>query len=387
MFNAIIIGPDPYRREVVHRAAVDSRQLSLHPALDRFPTSLEVIRLVKTSMPDIVFLDLSDAESATACAMQIRAKHPGAAFVGFGVDPNCRFVPEEHGFIAILQDQIEPKDFEAIVSRAIHSFRGGVDHRLIALLPSKAGSGCSTVVLHTAFALAASRRKKVLVIEGDLRSGALSILLNCTPEWSVQHALRASHEMDSFRFNGCISSKHGVDFLLSSNTSEGSLPGWHDYFHLLECALSKYDTVLVDLPELVNPATVEIVRRASTVWTVCTPEVPSLKLAQHRSEELAEWDVPGDRTRILVNRWQKSGLAILDIEKFLNRGISAVIPNDYQAVRTSLLSGNPFKPGSAIERAFREFALDLVDDPDADKALGDRFPMLPLGLRRLFNRA
>ncbi|MCU0245500.1 MAG: hypothetical protein MUC42_02940, partial [Bryobacter sp.] len=118
--------------------------------------------------------------------------------------------------------------------------------------------------------------------------------------------------------------------------------------------------ILVDLPELVNPATREIVRRARQVFTVTTSEVLSLKLAELRAQELLGWGVEEARIQTLLNRWSKSDLAPKDVEKYLNRSIHTVFPNDYPAVRRATIAGSPFDGESEIGRAVGEFAAGLI---------------------------
>jgi hypothetical protein len=46
-----------------------------------------------------------------------------------------------------------------------------------------------------------------------------------------------------------------------------------DYLHLLSFAMTRYDVVVVDLPEVVNDATEAIVRQAQSIYLLSTPEM------------------------------------------------------------------------------------------------------------------
>jgi Flp pilus assembly CpaE family ATPase len=138
------------------------------------------------------------------------------------------------------------------------------------------------------------------------------------------------------------------------------MPQWHDYFLLLDAVKMQYDFVLVDLPELVNPATREIVQRARQVFTVCTPELPSLRLAQRRLEELRGWRVPDDRIQLLLNRWHSGDISPDDVRALIGRPVFQVIPNDYPTVRRAMMEGRTVGPATKLGKAFGDLAAALL---------------------------
>jgi len=368
MFSAAIITPDRSWRQNVHQLAVQSGQILVSRILDRFPYPYELVQMMNVVSPEVVFLDVQDPEEAGACAKSIQSEYPKTVLIGFRGEREAAIAARDHGIRFFLPSEADLAGFTEIVDQAIHEARGGIQANLLAFLPAKAGSGSSTVVLHTACALANQLKKKVLVIEADLRSGSLSILLNVAQEWSIQDMLQPAAELDKFKLAQCITSKHGVDLMLSNNAWQGPLPSWHQYFKLLEAVWDKYDWVLVDLPELVNPATAEVVRRAHLVFSVCTPEIPALKLAERRCRELEEKGVPFERIKIIVNRWHKAEIGQNDIERFLKLPVFALIPNNYRAVRTCLVHGQCLAKDTDVAGAFVEFASKLTGaQPPAPK--------------------
>lgn len=322
--------------------------------LDSYPGSHELTRWLTTVQPDLLLIDLADHEAALKCANTTAAHSPHTAVIGVG---------ERRGESSLILASIayppQPEELIRAVDQAVHRVRSTVESNLLAFQPSKAGSGSSTVTLNTAMALARYRRR-VLVVEGDLRSGVMSIMLNLSPGHSVQEVLRSRDEMDLFRIRAATVPAHGVDFLLSNRASEGRPPAWEDYFRLLEIVKSKYDDILVDLPELVNPGTREIVQRSRLVFNVCTPELLSVRLAERRCQELQNWSVPEDRIQILVNRWHKGELTSEEISKQIRLPVKHAFPNDYATVRAALTAGGPVPSNTSLGAAFDEFASDLA---------------------------
>ncbi len=241
---------------------------------------------------------------------------------------------------------------------------------LFSFLPSKAGSGASTVVLNTATALAEFYDKRVLVIDADLRSGILAIMLDVEPLGSLQTILSDTSQLGQLQWSQCVVPVHGVDYLLSSRSLDMALPEWLHYYQLLNFARQHYDAILVDLPELVNAATVEIVRRSAMVFPVCTPEIPSLRLTQHRCTELQRWNVPEERIGILLNRWHKTDPTPAEITRLLGRPVLKAFPNDYPALRAAVAAGSSVPFDSKLGGAFLEFAGKLVAEPAVNRQSG-----------------
>jgi Flp pilus assembly CpaE family ATPase len=116
------------------------------------------------------------------------------------------------------------------------------------------------------------------------------------------------------------------------------------------------------LPEVVNTATAEIVRTASAVYLVTTPELPSLTLAQQRCQELARWGVEDARVFAVLNRWHKHDLSADDVEKILQHPVAATIRNDYRIVQRVISEARALDTSNDLGAAFLEFACMLAGE-------------------------
>jgi Flp pilus assembly CpaE family ATPase len=115
----------------------------------------------------------------------------------------------------------------------------------------------------------------------------------------------------------------------------------------------QYDYIVVDLPEVINDGTAEIVRTARGVLVVCEPELPSLKLTKQRCAELESCEIARDNIHIVVNRWEHSKFTVNDVEGAIGRPVFATVPNDYLNVKNAVLksrlvpANSPFAKGCA----------------------------------------
>ena len=362
MFTALVLTPDGGSAEGLQRLAVDSQQVSVQHVLAHYPQLYELVKVVNTYDPELVFLDLSDWDEAVRVASQIQSQLPTAAVIGFGGgwESGRETDYAKAGIATLLVSPVNLAEFQDGVARAIHAVRGAVLDNLLAFLPAKAGSGCTVTVLNVAGRLAGALEKKVLLFEGDLRSGVLSVLTKCSPESGMQEALAVPEGLNRVQWEQFVVNKHGIDIVMRSPSAKAPPPSWGNYYHFLRYVTDEYDVVAADLPEVVSEATQEIVRRARTTLIVCTPEAPSLGLARQRYEELQSLGADPSRIWFVLNRWHETDQSPKDAEAFLGHPVKAVIPNDYNAIRQATMQGALAPETSALGTAYLSLARKLA---------------------------
>ncbi len=329
--------------------------------------------------PDVILLDLTDWSSddpdganrggAAALARYLQASDLRAIVIGFLASSNA---PQQAGFRAagiadLLPLPFSSLDLEKIVYDALHRYHPLTNQNILAFLPAKAGGGCSVIAINTAAALANQLRQKVLLLEADRRSGPLAIMLDLERHGGLPQALAGAATMTSVAWQEQYVEVYGVHVLLADPSRREPLPGWADYYQLLHFVQARYDFVLADLPEVVNQASAEVVRCARAVFLVCTPEVPSLRMAMQRLAELEEYGVPPERVHIILNRQERRGLPAAEIEAVLGHSIFAALPNDYIHVRDAIVESRLAAPGSPFGEACAALARKVSGLPKSSR--------------------
>jgi MinD-like ATPase involved in chromosome partitioning or flagellar assembly/CheY-like chemotaxis protein len=376
MFNALLFVQQDANAQALEQLVIEFGHISIQRVFCNIIPSFELTIQLNTWSPDLIFLDLSDWDYAVELAAAFRAGHPEIPVIGFGAGwaDEIRIRCAEAGITNILTAPVTMKVLEECVHRAIHGPGVPVQDNLVAFLPAKAGNGCTTVALNAAGCLANSLGKKVLLIEGDLNSGVLSVLLKTTAHHSLLDALEKSDHLDYSIWANCVVKTHGIDVVLAERSKP--FPSWSNYLHLLQFIKSQYDLIIVDLPEVVNDATEEIVRRAKYVFTVCTPETTSLKLAQRRCRELEGRGISAERVGIIVNRWHDRDITEAEIEDRLEHGVAAIFPNDYASVQAAVEQGGMVGPNTKLGKTFLAFAKILAGIPEPFVPIKSRFEFL-----------
>lgn len=333
---------------------------------------VETLRLLSVRDPEVILADLADWEEIEPVLYAARKAKIRARWIGFATGWNAgqQAAFAEAGIASLVREPFGPADLEKAAYTALHEGEAEARPGLWAFLPSKAGGGCSTLALNTAGALQKVSQREVLLIEADARSGSFAILMDFGPPRPIHEALENAAEMTALEWQKFHVTLGGVHILPADPSKSGHRPSWTDYYHLLRFLEKRYRQILVDLPELVNDATAEVVRRAEGVFVVCTPEVLSLKMADHRCRDLMNRGVPRERLRLLLTRWKRGEVPVKDIENNVGWPVYATLSNDYRAVSAAILEKRLVSPDSAFGKDCQALAHMLTGEAEVTPERG-----------------
>ena len=361
MLHGLLITDDREAGELLGSLIRSSGQITLDRVFCPSPTHYQLSVALNSLTSDVAFLDISNPEKARGIYEQISEKASRMAMVGFSTaSPASERARSLTPFT--LELPLSVAGLLKTVRGAIHTIRPKPQKNVFAVLPAKAGSGATTIVVNTAAYLARLSRRKVLVAECDLRSGTIADRLNLKPQQSIAQTLGCADAASSLIWPRHICRNGDIDFLLTTRDRTESRPEWHSYYHLLAFVAPRYDCVLLDLPELINDATAEVVQSAAKVYIVATQEFLSLRLAVERIEELRAAGIDPSRIRILVNRFQSDEVPPDQIAKILGCEVECVFPDDYRTVNQAIAANSFVHPHTRLGRTYQSFAGLLAGD-------------------------
>jgi pilus assembly protein CpaE len=377
MLRVALFTPNFDAANDIQRVARESGVVDIVLRGEPLPPAATVIRILGIHSPELVLLDLRRWDSVAHIAREIKESNLGVVVIGFKSSwtQMDQRVFQEAGIVDLLRDPFNAAELEAIAYEALHRSRPVANQNILAFMPAKAGGGCSTVALNTAGALVNALSKKVLLMESDIRSGVLSFKLNLENQTGLRAALEHSGELTAVEWRKHHAEVSGVHLLLSNPARRGTLPRWNDYYQLLYFLQKEYDFILVDLPEVINDATAEIVRTARGVLIVCEPELASLKLTKQRCAELESCEIAPNRIHIVVNRWEPNRMNVKDVEESVGRSVFATVPNDYTQVKNAVLNSRLAAVNSPFGKGCVALARKLGGLPETP-ATGLKFALL-----------
>ena len=353
MLQSLLITSDRAAADLLADLIRQSGQISLEQVHCPAPSHYQLCRALNTRELDVIFLDTTQPDEAGMLCAEILKKTTRTAIVGFSVQ---RTSGHEGVTPHMLVWPFSVAGLVETVRRAVRQTCAVPLNNVFCVVPAKGGDGATTVTLNVACHLTMSLGKSVLVAEADLRSGTMAERLNAKPAQSIAQSLACADNCISLIWPRHVSSKFGVDWMLTNRERNPTQPAWCDYRHLLAFVSGRYDYTLVDLPDLVDEDTCDVALLSQKTFVVTTPEVLSLRLARQRIEELEFFGVPKARIQVLVNRYQSRDMSIADVAKTLGCEVGGVFPNDYPVVSKSILDGNFISDGTKLGRAYRSLA-------------------------------
>jgi hypothetical protein len=263
MLTALIIGITPDLTQHVSRCCGESGDICVCKELESYPDLHELAHLANSYAPEIVFLQLwAPAEESVEPARlreaveEIRMVTPGASLIGLlpWADEEGLRTAKDLGIIDLLILPFHRQEFSEAIFRALGRSSGTVKGSFHSFLPAKAGSGATVTALNVAGCLARQFHRRVLLLEGDLLSGPITVMLNIQPEQSVSDAIEYSAELTHESWNRMVTRVDGLDVLATSGAKCSVSASQFSYFRLMNFAQRYYDDIIVDLPGVMDEA-------------------------------------------------------------------------------------------------------------------------------------
>lgn len=388
MLRGLVICPDSELAEKLAQTISDSNQVIVVRDLDRYPSELEFMRLVRAHAPHVVFLSIEALPKAIELVHLIEREIPGLQLVAISrtCDPAVLLDVMRAGIREFLSMPLSRQAFYETIMRVEEQAQrrpAVVDatDQLYAFLPSKQGVGTSTVALNAAISLSTHPDTGVLLLDMDLTSGIVGFMLKLNNAHSVIEAAENAHQLDESNWPQLVTRVGEMDVLHSGRLNPDFRIESSQVRHLLEFARRHYTAICVDLSGNLERYSLEIMNEAKRIFLVVTPEIPSLHLAREKLTFLSNLDL-GDRVSVLLNRSHKRGLVSpQQIETLLGAPVMMNFANDYQGVHKALQAGRGVDPTTELGRQFTALGNSILSrkqpEIDTKKRFVEYFSILP----------
>jgi len=236
--------------------------------------------------------------------------------------------------------------------------------RTVAVFSTKGGCGKSLVATNLAVLLAQEAPGEVCLMDLDLQSGDVAVMMQLLPSWSIHDAAGRGTDLDVDQLRGFLTDHpSGLKVLAApSHPSLAEDVKPRAVAHILALLRSMFRYVIIDGPALFTDTILESFDQTDLVVVVTSMDVPSIKNLKLASQTLQELGIPRDRLRLILNRADsKVGLSVREVESSLGTQIDAQIPSSRE-VPYSINQGQPVvldRPRSPVSDALRNI-LDLV---------------------------
>ncbi|HTC35645.1 MAG TPA: hypothetical protein VK724_19885 [Bryobacteraceae bacterium] len=389
MLRGIIICPDVDLNERLEAILTEIGIASITRTLDRYPSSVELLRFLRAHAPQLIFVSTESTAKAMEIAREVEKNTPGVQIVAISrfVDPQILLEVMRAG---IREFASLPFDRQALVD-ALVRIRDTVQarppaieatHQVFSFLPSKAGVGTSTLALNAAVAMSRVPDSSVLLSDFDLNSGMVRFMLKLDSAYCVTDAAEHALEMDESLWPTMVTTIGKLDVLHAGKLNPDLRIEPTQIRHLMEFMRRNYSSLCFDMSGNLERYSLEIMHESKRIFLVCTPEIPSLHLAREKYLYLKQLDL-GERVAVLLNRQPKRSLiSPQQIEQLLGVPIYMTFPNDYQGVQRAMTAGSWVDPGCDLGRQFNSLAQCMLEaktapPPEAKKRFIEFFSVVP----------
>ena len=335
--------------------------------MDHYPTAIDLIRAMRAHAAELLFLDFGSIEKALEIVALLENEASHVQIVAFHESVDADVI--QHSMRAGLREFLA-RPFELpVVMQSLGRIRSLLERRpvtyatsnqIFSFLPSKAGSGASTISLNTSAALARRPDTKVLLADFDLNSGMMRFMLKLDNKNSVLDAVERSEEMDDQLWPQMVTTVAGMDVLHAGGVRPNLRIEPAQIRNLVAFARRSYQVLCFDLSGNLEKYSVELMQESKRILLVCTPEIPSLHLAREKLAFLRECDL-SDRVSIILNRVHKKALFTREqVEEMLGQRVARTFPNDYHGINEAVAEGTVVAQGSPMGKGTDEFADSLL---------------------------
>ncbi len=252
-----------------------------------------------------------------------------------------------------------PSEPVAVTSKPTRHSEG----RIIAVYSPKGGSGCTTLSVNLAVAMA-RQKHRTLLLDGNFQFGDAAVMLNVKASTSILDLLDRLDDLDADLVNSvAVTHSSGLRVILAPPRPEmAELIKPAQFERLLRFLRQQVDFVIVDTASGLNENTLTALDVADRILVTTHQRLPSLKSASLFFDLTANLDYDPGKTSLVVNRSNGNHqVSVRDVAEILKQPVMAAIPDDEAAAIVAADQGYPLVSGPAQKRPIAQALRDLAD--------------------------
>lgn len=376
MIESIVICPDRELAKGLTAALGATRNVRIARNLDRYPTPGELVRALRVHAPQIVFLSFESVPHAQECISLLETESRNSQIIAIHQSSDTAALREAMR-AGVREFLAAPYELDAVME-SLRNVKELLDLKPVAppaanhvfsFLPSKAGTGASTIALNLSNAVARRMEMPVLLADFDLNSGMTRFLLKLKNEHSVADAIEHAGEIDENLWPQLVTTFGHLDVLHAGPLQPNVRIDSTQLGRVIDFARHRYRALFFDLSGNLEKYSLEIMHESRRIFMACTPEIPSLHLAREKLRFLKSLDLD-HRVSIVLSRVHKRGvLNAQEVEDILGFPVAKALPNDYHGVNEATAAGAFVSPASELGKAFTAFADELIGEPNGANSI------------------
>jgi pilus assembly protein CpaE len=352
-------------------------------SVDHYPTTENLRRLVRVWAPDVVLVDIQDTGEAEGISQQLNTEFASIQRVALSnaETPAAFRFALENRMSELLVPPFDPDRFVQTLRRLsehlkLHPPTLGKLGQVYAYLPAKGGVGASTIAANAAWAHSRLPGANVMLADFDVYSGVTGFMFGVEHDYSIKDVAKCNDDLDEDSWKRLVKRVGNVDLLLSGAPILDEGISTHQLTRIVDYARKSYSVVGVDLADSFDDRSLAVMREASRILLVTTPDLASLRAARQKALALRRLDLE-DKTKLLVNRAsRKMELGLDEVENTVGLPVFATFPCDYIDVTRATRAA---KESPKLAPSIKAFVEKLAEKkfPDEKRRFIERFALVP----------
>jgi pilus assembly protein CpaE len=215
---------------------------------------------------------------------------------------------------------------------------------LVTVFSPRGGAGCSTVALNLAVALQGEREANVVLIDGNLRFGALDVMLNLQATRSITDLVVSLGDGDPELMNAAtIPHTTGIRLLAAPlRPEDADVVSAEHIQEIIALGQRRFDYVVADVGSSLDDRVLSLMDASSCIFTLLTPDIPAVKNVGLFLEVARGLGYDTESVKLVLNRANpRGGINAAAIQRHLKFPIVASIPDSPRVVQAAINRGVP----------------------------------------------
>ena len=378
MYRAMVISGDEAVRRKVHGYLNEMGLIGEIIEMDHIPGEMELARHLRLKPPHLVLLEISSLQDTRQLLSTLEENSRATAVIALSGVADQRTVRQlmlmgVRGFVPVPMSR-------PVLMEVVRNLLQQIDadevsrpklSQLYAFLPSKGGSGASTLACHFSAALAREiapavtqgKAGRILLMDLDLNGGVGRYFFDTKDTYTLGQLIESGVSLDGTYWPRFTTRIDALDVIIGgrSNPRRPMLP-----IHvrpMLEYAVERYSVICVDLTGNWEAFALEVLRQSAGIFLVCCTDLCSIRLAQERMRLLEQFDLH-NRVGILVNRFpDRLSISSGRIADEIGAPVVGEFEYDDRKVQDALAHGKLVSPDSSTGKQLHKAAQRLCLEP------------------------